>query len=744
LAPCFNLLTGAAVLVPDDVFISDLADAEFPGRVEGGQLVAGGETPIWTTRLFTGAPGVADPLSLVLFGTLRPSLALGWLIALHLAAAALGAYALARSLGASRSGAFLSGFAYAWSGFFVCQLRHLAILGTVAYFPLALLCLERAATGGAPELFGARAVPIRRRLAWLLGFAATFGFQLLAGFPQSAYYAALVYGALTAARMVWLLAPGERGLARRPRFAPAASLGLPALVAVALAALVGMAALLPMKELGKWSDRSAGVSVEWATKPNYWPPNALTFLIPYANGDVSEDTYEGESIFWEDYGYVGLATVLLAAFAVVAGRKRFVVVFWTMATLVAYGIVVGRAAPFFELAFNYVPGMSRFRFPTRFLFVVELGLVLLGGLGLTYLQQAIARLKNKRFRTILGWASVGLVAVTAADLVWVNRRQNPMADAERWLAPPKSAQLIKASGEQGRVYSPLAIKHHIATFHASHGWSGDLSLYYAHRELLQPNSNLLHGISSLDGYAGISPRWVVDLLGDHNRSGLLQKLFTLDANGFGVVPGFYEWLEALSVRWLILPFKISDPRIEHLGSAPPAEVYRLPNALPRARIMTRARVVTTTQEAFDLTVAGKLDPRQEVIFQNEQQAPVAQAVNAFPEGASGTARIEVDKATEVQIAASAPQGGLLLLSDTFYPGWEATVDGQEAKIHRVNFAHRGVMLTPGDHKVEFRFRSESFRWGFALSCLGVAILVVGALVLRRKPNAASGPATPIG
>ncbi|MGC4117468.1 MAG: YfhO family protein [Myxococcales bacterium] len=705
-------------------------------------MLASGEAPTWTPRVFTGAPVGLDPFSLPFFLALSPAAGLGWLIACHLLAAALGAYALSRRLGASRSGAFLSAFAYAWSGYFVCQLRHLGILGTVAYFPLALLCLEMAATGGAHDLAAARLVPLRRRLLWLVGFAAVFGWQLLAGFPQSAYYAALVYGGLTAARTVWLLAPLERGFGTRERLAPALKLATGALGAVLVAAVMGMAALLPMSELGRWSDRGAGVSVEWATTPNYWPPNALTFLVPYSNGDISEDTYEGGSLFWEDYGYVGLATVLLALFAVVSGRRRFAVVFWALATLLAYGLVVGRAGPFFEIAFRVLPGMNRFRFPTRFLFVVELGLALLGGLGLTYLQELVGRLKNERLRAPLGWATVGLVAVTVADLLVVNRRQNPMADAERWLAPPKTAQLIHASGEQGRVYSPLATKHHIATFHASHGWSGDLSLYEAHRELLQPNSNLLYGISSVDGYAGISPRWVVDLIGDHNRKGFLQKLSTFDAQGFGVAPGFYEWLEALSVRWLILPFKLTDARLEHFASAPPAELHRLRNTLPRARIVTRALLVTSTQDLFDQTISGKLDPRTVAVFQNEAQASIVEAVNALPAGAAGTARIEHDGATRVTVAASAPQGGLLLLADTFYPGWEATVDGQAAKIHRVNLAHRAVLLAPGEHQVEFTFRPKSFQWGFRLSALGAAILAAAALVLGRlERRAGAGKGT---
>ena len=118
LAPYHRLLVGSAIPIPDDIFISDLADGEFPARVEAGRLVRAGELPIWTSGIWTGFPlqvGGTEPISLILFTALPPALALGWLIALYLLAAALGTYALARQFGASRAGSALAGFAFAWS-----------------------------------------------------------------------------------------------------------------------------------------------------------------------------------------------------------------------------------------------------------------------------------------------------------------------------------------------------------------------------------------------------------------------------------------------------------------------------------------------------------------------------------------------------------------------------------------------------------------------------------------------------
>jgi len=740
LAPYHRLLVGAAIPIPDDIFISDLADGDFPVRVEAGRLIRAGEPPLWTSGIWTGFPlqvGCTEPVSLLLFTALPPALALGWLIALCLLAAALGTYALARQFGASRLGSALAGFAFAWSGFIVCQLRHLGTLTIVALFPLALLFLDRAATGGLRDVVAARSFPLRRRLLWLAGFAAIFGLQLLAGFPQSAYNAALVYSALVTARCLWLMAPWARDVDPGPRASPAFGLSCGALAAVAIGILIGMVQLLPLRELGTLSDRAGGGTFAWATKYNYWPPNVLTFFIPYINGDISDLSYTGSSIFWEDYGYVGLFTVLLAFVAIGRRLKRFAVAFWTIAGLFAYGLVLGRATPLYGIAFSVLPGMSTFRFPTRFLFIVELALALLGGLGFTVLEEFLEhRRRRGAGRLFASLVAMIIVTTTAADLIYHNRRQNPLVDADRWLARPASAATILASHLSGRVYSPGHQRLHTVAFYLARGWSGDLGPYLAHREILQPNSNLLHGVAAVDGYAGIEPSWTVDLLGDHNRAGILSRLYRLEKERLVAAPAFFDLLEAISVRWVILPFRIPDGRMEHVASVGSAELYRLPGALPRARVVSRARVVGSTDQLLKLLANGEIDLRRELILHDPANLGLATGLDSSEGGseAVGEARLVVDGAIKVVIDAVAPRGGWLLLSDTWYPGWKATVDGRPAPVLRANVAHRAVPLPPGDHRVVFSFRPASTARGFVLSAAGLVLLLGGVAGLFGKKS----------
>lgn len=83
--------------------------------------------------------------------------------------------------------------------------------------------------------------------------------------------------------------------------------------------------------------------------------------------------------------------------------------------------------------------------------------------------------------------------------------------------------------------------------------------------------------------------------------------------------------------------------------------------------------------------------------------------------------------------------GLLVLGDTWYPGWQATVDGKETKIYPANYVMRAVVLPAGKHRVEFRYRPGSFRTGVLITLAALA-LGAGLLVWDRRNSRQSAGA----
>ena len=109
--------------------------------------------------------------------------------------------------------------------------------------------------------------------------------------------------------------------------------------------------MLPLSQLGAVSDRAESLGWDWSTRLAYWTPNIIQFLFPYANGNIADNTYQGPPFFWEDYGYVGLLTLLTAIYGGLRDRRRPIVMFTILMTIVAMLFVLGRATPVYRVAY---------------------------------------------------------------------------------------------------------------------------------------------------------------------------------------------------------------------------------------------------------------------------------------------------------------------------------------------------------------------------------------------------------
>jgi hypothetical protein len=734
LLPYWRLLTFSVVFVTDDYFASDIFNGELPGRVLAGQALAAGRWPVWTSQLCSGFPlagSPADPIGLALFAVLPPAPALDALIIILLLIAAHGSYSLARRLGADRTGAVLSGVAFAGSGYIACQLKHLSIVSTVVWLPVGLTLLDRAFEGG-------ESTTTRRRMLALGWFGIVFAQQVLSGFPQSAYICGLVYGAFATFRAV-----SERGTFGHPRgwLALLAMLGGATLLAALAAAIV----LLPMSALGSISDRAEALGYEWSTRLAYWPPNAITFLFPYAQGDISNNSYGGPPFFWEDYGYVGFATVWLALFGALRDRRRAAGLFLIAMTVLAYAFVLGQATPIFKVAYLLIPGLKLFRFPTRFLIVVELGLAILAALGLTRLREQLERRGGVMARGAV-FVTAALCAVTAADLFVHQPRQNPMVPAATWLAPPATVATVSMGTTAPRTFTPQHRDLHRRAFQAARGWA-DVAPYYEIRDLLEPNiGGAFWNIPSADCYVGISPRWFVDVWGDHNRELSLVSLlaaYDFRAGTLRVHPSLPAILRVYGVTHLLSVFPAAGAPLPNPSRSGSAYVYEIQDAA-RVRFVAGASTIADDAAAAKRLLDPGFDGTREVLLHD---APaIASAPSAAAATATGTAAIVAETDRDVRITADAPAEGFLLLADTYYPGWSATVDGRPVPLYRANLSVRAIPVPAGRHDVRFTYDPPGVRRGGVFSAVGAAGLLMWVIAAggfarfsrsRRRAESAS-------
>jgi hypothetical protein len=150
-------------------------------------------------------------------------------------------------------------------------------------------------------------------------------------------------------------------------------------------------------------------------------------------------------------------------------------------------------------------------------------------------------------------------------------------------------------------------------------------------------------------------------------------------------------------------------------------VYENRSAFPRAFTVSRWESATGAAAARARALSPKFDPRHAAVLEGE----------AAGSGHDGAVRIVEYSATRLLLTVEMNGPGLIVLTDTFYPGWEARIDGQAAHIHRVNGVFRGVFVEGGRHKIAMRFRPASQFWGLILSATGLTV-AVGLIVASRR------------
>jgi Bacterial membrane protein YfhO len=156
-------------------------------------------------------------------------------------------------------------------------------------------------------------------------------------------------------------------------------------------------------------------------------------------------------------------------------------------------------------------------------------------------------------------------------------------------------------------------------------------------------------------------------------------------------------------------------------------VFEDTTAMPRAFLVPTARIAPSLGTALSEMVHLPFHPDQEVILADDATTQATGGLVA-DRGGQGVARITAYAAGAVKIHTSASADAWLVLSDTYYPGWVASVDGRPTSLLRGDVLFRVVPVPAGEHEVEFHFEPASVKLGLVIS-LGALLLVVGGLIL---------------
>ena len=159
-------------------------------------------------------------------------------------------------------------------------------------------------------------------------------------------------------------------------------------------------------------------------------------------------------------------------------------------------------------------------------------------------------------------------------------------------------------------------------------------------------------------------------------------------------------------------------------------IQQIPDVLPRAYFVPRAFEAETNQDALVRLTAPDFDARQEVVIMGSN----TDSDTNLPANPEATAEFQVVSIQEfgpnrLHLEVSAPGSGFVVLTDTFYPGWQAEMDGHPVEILQANLAFRAIALEAGQHTIDLYYRPLTFTFGLWISA--ITCLIIVGIIIRK-------------
>lgn len=706
----------AKLFFPPSMFItpdygrSDLLHFNIPVKTMLSDSLKNYELPFWEPRIGQGFPvfdegqiGTFYIPNLILFTVLPFWLAfnLGYIVTFLLAS--FGSYLLARSLTLSKVSSYLAAITYGFSPIFTLHIHHYNLIQAAALVPWYFWLVN--------SFFE------KKSLAPLAAIPVLLSQHFFIGFPQITVYTLFVL-------MLYFIFKLQTQIK-------------PALLKIKIAALLTLFIILGLfiaspqitatRRLADQTGRFDHVNIQsLLTDFPLKPKNLLTALDPFILGKPQNGSYptwqKGSwSVFWESNLYFGIVQLTLIALVTVLFLKKFktknrqFLKFLIFLFILSILLSLGASSPLYPL-FS-IPPFSFFRVPARFLLFTFLLAALLAGITL---DQLLNKKKGRLPRLLL--FLLPIIATLDIFRVWYS--YNPVGEKDRWLAKPEIATSILprervATSGQSSIWNKTFIEK---------GWENQGNDFFFFRNFIGQNSNIIAGLDHLYAYAGITPR----------RTGLIERFInggiTTNNNEIEISKTSQKILDFTGTKYLVTVQKIHSNGWQEAKTAAYGNttiyLYKNLSALPRAYAAGDYKIATTVGQFRENLEDENYDPSKTIIL---EQDPNFQKTASSD---TNTVSIIEDKNTKVTLTANLKSDSLVVLSDSFYPGWQAKVDGQVTKIMAANINSRATVVKKGSHLIEFSYSPDGLKFWSSIS---IASLILSLVIFTKYRNSTVTP-----
>jgi len=246
-------------------------------------------------------------------------------------------------------------------------------------------------------------------------------------------------------------------------------------------------------------------------------------------------------------------------------------------------------------------------------------------------------------------------------------------------------------------------------------------------------------IFSPEGYDPLYPKWYGEFLYAY-RTGYLMEMFDDSTRSDAAISSRFgdgglsdikkqKILNALSVRYILdrvenaSSEQIYPPdRIKKIQTYDDWAIYENTQSTPRSYIATNIVPYTTSTDFADKFFSSKTSSSSAFLPANLETI----------QSSGGIAHIRMYEPERIRIQTNSTSSGLLVLTDTYYPGWKATVNDKPAEILKTNWTMRGVIIPKGIHTVSMTYSPKSVSYGILLSIISMGATIVSLLLLHKK------------
>ncbi len=709
--------------------------------------------PYWNPYIFGGMPYWAHFESTVfyplgfLFWLIPPDRAYGYSIFLHFILAGLFMYALVRSLNIGSVGSFVAGAIYTCNGFVMAllYLGHMCPIWSYIWLPAVIYFLNRAVMSSTPY--------IPASIAGTL-----WGIQILAGAPQDAFYTFL-------AAMLFLACRAEN------RAGWSGNLLKPLIIASLFfttgAALSAMQ-IIPAFELIDKSVRAGLDSYDMVTIASYPPQGIITALLPHFFGNYAENTLWVGNVPWsipQQSLYVGiLPLILICCISYRKSENKRMIVFAAILSAVALLLALGRHTPVYKIAYLF-PGFDRFRAPSKIIVLWVFGLAILAAQGMDDL------LSERKTCINRGFAVSGVLTLTLSVLVlvfWFDRSLvlrffSPFILPDAIPSKMDLASDLIYAGFYRLLFIVTVIFFFIFLLRKG-SWMLRLGVPCLCVVLLLDVASVTHESVRYDESIF---RWLETTKKALDTSiGQDKTLYRvgsfrngLGANiemylGYQTIGGFtalfpyrtFNYLSAyandqLPKGWIAFFYGVNENRhfidllnVKYEISHETRTCMLRETCLPRAFVVP-SHMTVDRDEVLSYLKKPEYDPTKIVLFEKGDKTPESDQDSSASTPLSASVRFLSYRPDYMSLEVNTSKPSYLFLSEVFYPGWKASLDGLQTNIYRGNYLFRVIKLTAGNHIVTLYFDPFSIKLGIAITVFTL-FLLSGLLLFhsrRRKP-----------